>query len=300
MNKKFWTIIIGLLTLTALIAGLFFLSHKNQKIISEQIDLNKSGVCNTDLDCRRIQDYDNDGCPTCNSYAGNIFDEKNFTFGKPSNSSQCPMLDCYEPPTNHPACVNNKCILKKNSKTSDCGDNINCLMIYAQENNDRSVCEKIKALSPDSYATCLFQFAQNVEDCNALSNTLGIPTSSEQTIRCFNLHAKTYADCNYIQRDYEKNRCLADKATKIRECEFIDTKTTEKDPNNYRLWCYRRTENAIPESIDDCNLLMLDNDFPVNCINNFTDKDLDKNTLIDSCHKLKNKKSVDYCLNQVD
>ncbi|MFA6160203.1 MAG: hypothetical protein WC678_03920 [Parcubacteria group bacterium] len=300
MNKKILVIIIGLFILTALIVGAIFLSHKDQKIISGPIDLNKLGVCNIDSDCIRILGYE-DGCPTCNSYAGNIYDEKNYTFGKPSNNfSKCPMLDCYDPPIAHPACVNNRCVLAKNSKISDCNNNITCLLGYAQENNDRSICDKIKTLSPNFYSTCLFQFAQNVEDCNVLSNTLGIPTDSEQTTRCFTLHAKTNVECNFIQSAYEKNKCLAETATKIKECEFIDPSITEKKPTNYRLLCFRRTENAIPESIDDCNLVILENDFPINCINNFVEKDLSEDVLINSCYKLKNKKSIDYCLSQVN
>lgn len=301
MNKKILVSTIGLFVLTASIVGAIYLSSKDQKISSKPIDLNRSGVCNTNSDCKRIEGYDADGCPNCSSYAGNLFDEKNFTFGKPS--AEClKMVDCYDPlqVTHHPACVNNRCILTKNTQASDCKDNIGCLLTFAHESNDRGVCDKIKALSPDSYATCLFQFAQSVENCNELSKTLNIPLDSEQATHCFTLHAKTNIDCNFIIRAYEKNKCLANTATKIRECEFIDTKTNEKDPSNYRLWCYRRTGNAIPESIDDCNLLMLDNDFPINCINNFTNKNLNKTMLIDSCHKLKNKKSTDYCLSQVN
>lgn len=300
MSKKNLVIVIGLFVLTASIVGAIFLSHKDQKISSKSIDLNKSGACNTDSDCKRIEGYDTNGCPTCGSYAGNIFDEKNYTFGKPSKVSGCPILDCYDPPKTHPACVNNQCMLIKNSKISDCGNNITCLMIYAQENNDRSVCDKIKTLSPDSYSTCLFQFAQSAENCNELLNILSIPLDSEQATNCFALHAKTNADCNFIQRAYEKNKCLANTATKIRECEFIDTNTTEKDPNNYRSWCYTRTKNAVPESIEDCNLLLSITDRPVNCINSFVKQNLSKAMLINSCNKLKNKKSIDYCLSQVN
>ncbi len=305
MNKKIWVIAIVLIVTTIAITSAILLSRNSQNFPIKSANLNESGVCNVDSDCKRIEGYDANGCPNCSSYAGNLFDEKNFTFGKPSNSSKCPMLDCVDPlfATHHPACENNKCVMAKNTKVSDCKDNINCFFIFAKENNDPGVCEKVKELwpsSPGSYATCLFQFAQSVENCSELSRKLNISPDSDQATHCFLNHAKINDDCSFIQQAYEKNKCLANTATKIKECEFIDTKTTEKNPTDYRLWCYRRTENAIPESIDDCNLLMYEDDFPINCINNFVKQNLSKAMLINSCNKLKNKKSIDYCLSQVN
>lgn len=300
MNKKILVIIIGLFVLTASIVGTIFLSHKDQKIFSKPINLNRSGVCNIDSDCIKIQAYNSFGCAQCNSYAGNSFDKKNYTFGKPSNFKLCPELDCLDPNYNKIIkCLNHKCAFAEAKSVEDC-NNVSCLLNLAAKIGDVKICEKIKALYPDSYSACLFQFAQSAENCNELSKTLNIPLDSEQTTRCFVLHAKTNADCNLIQRAYEKNKCLANTATKIRECEFIDPTITEKDPNDYRSWCYTRTKDAIPESIDDCNLLLSISDWPVNCINNFVKQNLSKTMLMDSCYKLKNKKSIDYCLSQVN
>lgn len=264
---------------------------KNNTGISN--NLNQTGYCNTDSDCKKIAGYDANGCDTCSENVGNIFDEQNYTFGKPSYSSECPMLDCYIPPINHSACVNNQCVLVKNLTISDCDNNIQCLLIHAQENNDRSVCETIKILSPDYYNICLFQFAQSTEDCKKLLEMLNLPSDDQEVAHCFISNAKIKTDCEFIKEVYEKNKCLAETATKIRECEFIE------DQVNGRSWCYTRTADAVPESIDDCNLLLQIDDKPINCINNLVKYGLIKRGLEDSCYKLKNKESIDYCLTQV-
>ncbi|MFA6416707.1 MAG: hypothetical protein WCW61_00780 [Patescibacteria group bacterium] len=297
MNTKILVITIGLFVLIISIGGIIFLSPKNNESSSKQLPSgfinSHDSYCNTVSDCRKIAGYDAEGCATCSENVGNVLDEQNYTFGKPSNSSDCPMLDCYIPPVNHLACVDNKCILVKNSTISDCNNNIQCLLIYARENNDRSICEKIKEISPNYYDTCLFRFAKSIEDCNELSKKLNLPIDDRQLQDCFVYNAKIKTDCEFIKEAYEKNKCLAETATTIRECEFIE------DTTNGRSWCYTRTENVPPESIDDCNLLLEIRDEPINCINNFIRYNSEKTNLEDSCYKLKNQKSVDYCLTQV-